>query len=96
MERHCDGDWEHEFGMKIDTLDNPGWSVEVDLAGTELEGLVAETSKIDRSDADWLHWWSDGTHFYAAAGVTNLGEAVDAFQAFVEAAPPSIAGPDED
>jgi ribosomal protein L37E len=23
----CDGDWEHEFGIHIGTLDNPGWSV---------------------------------------------------------------------
>ncbi|GHB54781.1 hypothetical protein GCM10010331_48120 [Streptomyces xanthochromogenes] len=21
----CNGDWEHEWGIKIDTLDNPGW-----------------------------------------------------------------------
>lgn len=22
----CDGDWEHEYGIKIETVDNPGWS----------------------------------------------------------------------
>jgi hypothetical protein len=21
----CDGDWEHEWGVQIGTLDNPGW-----------------------------------------------------------------------
>ena len=21
----CNGDWEHSFGIKIETLDNPGW-----------------------------------------------------------------------
>ncbi|MFT5930929.1 MAG: hypothetical protein ACI93G_000001, partial [Hyphomonas sp.] len=33
----CDGDWEHSFGLKIESLDNPGWSVHVDLEGTSLE-----------------------------------------------------------
>ena len=33
----CNGDWEHEFGIKIDTLDNPGWSVVIDLLGTNYE-----------------------------------------------------------
>jgi len=23
--RQCDGDWEHSYGVKIETLDNPGW-----------------------------------------------------------------------
>jgi len=22
----CNGDWEHQYGISIDTLDNPGWS----------------------------------------------------------------------
>lgn len=33
----CNGDWEHQCGLKIRTLDNPGWSIEIDLAETELE-----------------------------------------------------------
>lgn len=30
----CNGEWEHEFGITIETLDNPGWRVRIDLAGT--------------------------------------------------------------
>jgi hypothetical protein len=25
----CDGDWEHECGIKITTLDNPGWDIKI-------------------------------------------------------------------
>ncbi len=32
----CDGDWEHQQGIKIGPLDNPGWSVKIDLTDTEL------------------------------------------------------------
>jgi Immunity protein 53 len=34
----CNGDWEHTYGVKIDTLDNPGWSVTIELADTYLYG----------------------------------------------------------
>jgi hypothetical protein len=34
----CDGDWEHQSGVTISTLDNPGWSVTIDLEGTTLSG----------------------------------------------------------
>jgi hypothetical protein len=30
----CDGDWEHEFGISIETLDNSGWMVTIDLSNT--------------------------------------------------------------
>lgn len=35
-ESQCNGDWEHTWGIKIDTLDNPGWKVEINLQGTAL------------------------------------------------------------
>ncbi len=28
---HCNGDWEHSHGVSIATLDNPGWSIEINL-----------------------------------------------------------------
>ena len=34
----CDGDWEHHSGVTIETLDNPGWLVKIDLRGVEPEG----------------------------------------------------------
>ena len=33
----CNGEWEHSCCVKIDTLDNPGWIVTIDLKGTPLE-----------------------------------------------------------
>jgi len=32
--QQIDGDWKHTYGIKIDTLDNPVWLLEVDLAET--------------------------------------------------------------
>ena len=33
-EKQCNSDWEHNYGIKIETLDNPGWSITVDLVDT--------------------------------------------------------------
>ena len=54
--RQCDGDWEHQYGVKVDTLDNPGWRVTIDLAGTDLEGRQfdpIERGLGDDSSTDW-------------------------------------------
>ena len=93
-ESHCDGDWEHDIGVRIGTLDNPGWSLLVNLNGTRCEGRVADGVEIDRSDTDWLYWWSDGQQFEAAAGPKNLAEACEAFRTF--ASPGGAAGGHDD
>lgn len=37
--KECNGDWEHTYGISIQTLDNPGWSVRIDLLDTSFENL---------------------------------------------------------
>lgn len=33
---HCDGDRENHHGISIESCDNPGWWVKIDLTGTSL------------------------------------------------------------
>lgn len=33
----CDGEWEHHQGISIQSCDNPGWWVKIELAGTAVE-----------------------------------------------------------
>ncbi|KFN41874.1 immunity 53 family protein [Arenimonas oryziterrae] len=41
----CNGNWEHSYGATISTLDNPGWSVVINLADTALaDKEFSETS----------------------------------------------------
>ena len=37
---NCNGDWEHQYGITIETTDNPGWSVKIDLKNTIFEKEV--------------------------------------------------------
>src|SRR5918994_1076194 len=36
-QEQCDGEWEDDCGLTIETLDNPGWLVSVDLRHVEPE-----------------------------------------------------------
>ncbi len=52
---NCDGDWEHYYGIKIGTLDNPGWSVDMDLVDTYLEDVQFNKVQIYVDDLNWIH-----------------------------------------
>lgn len=80
--RQCDGDWEHGVGIRIETLDNPGWSLDIRIEDTSLEGIVEEWSAWERDETNWLHWRSTGTTFQARCGPGDLNEALAAFQSF--------------
>lgn len=81
---HCDGDWEHSYGIKFETTDNPGWAAEIDLCDAGLEDHNFLTIEIERSENDWLKCWLDGTKFRIVCGPKNLFEAVLAFRHWAE------------
>ena len=75
-----DGSWEHGPGLSIRSLDNPGWSISLDLARTEFENAEISPIQIQRSDSDWLFIRLErsafGPHLEIDCGVANLTEAV--------------------
>ena len=77
----CNEDWEHSYGVKIDTLDNPGWTLEIDLRETELEGVGFKPVMRGDSedDADWVHCKVEGEKFFGSGGALNLTELVQIF-----------------
>ena len=70
----CNGDWEHTYGVKIGTLDNPGWTVDIDLLETPLAGAQLDRIVIDRTDDDWVQYWVEDGVFKGCGGVRNLSE----------------------
>ena len=74
---HCNSDWEHEYGVKIETLDNPGWIVSIDLVDTFLQGFEYQYSK--KGEEDWLELVSDGEVFRGAGDFLKLDEILDKF-----------------
>jgi hypothetical protein len=89
--QQCDGDWEHQWGIMVDTPDNPGWSLKVDLWGTDLSELNLAWTRIERTDEDWLFYGASNGLFEAAAGPRNLSEAIDVFLALTPTSGPQFA-----
>lgn len=75
----CDGDWEHEYGIKIDTLDNPGWHVTIDLLGTECERKLFSEIDCHISENNWIQCNVKNGKFIGAGGPHNLVEIIRAF-----------------
>lgn len=82
---HCDGKWEHGFGVTVQSLDNPGWAMSIALQGTPLEnesfppheygvGIDAETS-----GDNWLSCKVEDGQFRAAGGPEKLDEMISVF-----------------
>ena len=42
---NCDGDWEHDFGIRIETMSDPGWMVTIDLEETNLEEMPGSVAR---------------------------------------------------
>lgn len=79
---NCDGDWEHTSGVLIETLDNPGWSIKIDLINTSLEGRQLKEVFVDNSDDDWFKISSDGKCFIGYGDGGKLKLLIENFKSF--------------
>lgn len=75
----CNGDWEHSYGLKLDTLDNPGWLLTIDLAETKFEYLKIVKSIIAISDDEWIHFEITDNQFVGACSTLQLNNLIGKF-----------------
>ena len=81
---NCDGDWEHCYGVKIDTLDNPGWNIKIHLLGTEWEDKEFMSINIDKGDDDWIMCRVRDNVFDGAGDPQKLIAILTTFKNWVE------------
>ena len=82
----CDGDWEHSYGVSVGTLDNPGWSLSVDLEGTGLEDVAfAEHRENYGDEMGWLICARTATTFGGNGGPRMLERMIEIFLEWAEA-----------
>jgi hypothetical protein len=84
FKKHCDGDWEHTYGITIETLDNFGWKISISLEETELENIVFKKLKIERSVKDWINCFIKDNCFEIECGLMNFEEGLKTFRNWVE------------
>ena len=77
---NCDGDWEHGDGIRLETIDNPGWSMRVSLEGTLLESVpFAMFEERYEHEREWLRCWVEEGYFHAAGGPQQLNRMLRIF-----------------
>jgi len=87
----CNGVWEHSSGVLIETCDNPGWWVKVNLLGTSLESR-AFTEVAEGIDPEhfalgprWLSCRIESNTWHGAGDETQLERILETFLAWAEA-----------
>ena len=81
----CNGDWEHAWGVKIGTLDNPGWSIEINLHDTTLAGKTFQEHSYgvgkdaETNGDEWLVCKVEDQVFKGFAGPFKLEEMIEVF-----------------
>jgi hypothetical protein len=79
----CDGDWEYEFGVKIQTLDNPGWNIKIDIVNLEFNKNIA-WKIIENSNNDWFGYKIHDNYFEASGDYHKLEFILQLFKDFIE------------
>jgi Immunity protein 53 len=85
---HCDDSWEHQYGIRLETLDNPGWHLTVDLIHTDLQGRtmadVCEGVSPEEhpTAARWIHCFVRNNKFEGACDPTQVARLFETFTQF--------------
>lgn len=82
--RQCDGEWEHGKGIKIGTLDNPGWYLSINIEKTELQYKEFKKIAVERTDNDWIFCKSKDGVFEGDCGLFNFPEMLNVFRKWAE------------
>jgi len=84
FQSECNGDWEHSYGVEIETLDNPGWSVKIDLQETSLQSLIVPFQKVEMSEHDWFTFKVEKGKYFAHGDPMKLSLLLEKFREIVE------------
>ncbi|MFA7435684.1 MAG: Imm53 family immunity protein [Bacilli bacterium] len=76
---HCDGDWKHDDGVKLETMDNPGWILRVFIWNTNLENIEFKTIDKEVDELNFINCEIKEDFFIGYCGVDNLEEMLSIF-----------------
>ncbi len=81
----CNGDWEHTYGIVISNIDNPGWSIKIELKDTYLYKIPFDEIKVQKEDEDdWILCKVEDGIFQAYGGPRNLEDLLGIFLDWAE------------
>ena len=86
----CNGEWEHSSGVNIQSCDNPGWWVTINLTGTALQ--TQQFAEIAEGVDDlrfalgshWLSCYIENGTWHGAGDETMLVRILEVFLGWAE------------
>ncbi|NBB51529.1 rhodanese-related sulfurtransferase [Rhizobium sp. CRIBSB] len=82
---HANGEWEHDFGITIQSSDNPGWVVTIDLSEMARESLTVDpVTKTRKSETDWITLERKDHSLIGTCGPANLAALLRLMKSSVE------------
>lgn len=79
----CNGDWEHTFGIKISTIDNPGWKIVIDLEETEYATIEYNSGLNELNNSDWYIYKFENSKFSAHGDPDKLEYLLTKFKEMI-------------
>ena len=83
----CNDDWEHSYGIIIETLDNPGWKIDIDLEETNLKDRAfkkIESKNFLHNNDDWLSCHVENNKFLGCGDPSKLEKIISIFLEWAE------------
>ena len=81
---NCNGDWEHDYGISIETIDNPGWSVTIDTVDTSRELKDVQWTMFEVSPDDWYGYKVENGKFEASGDPKKIEILIAIFKEIVD------------
>lgn len=81
---NCDGDWEHQNGVVIETIDNPGWNIIINIKSNlgKIEDIPWIHYEVDVND--WMGYKIENKRFEASGDASKLNLLIGLFREFIE------------
>jgi hypothetical protein len=86
----CDGEWEFQEGVKLLSVSNPGWSVEISVVATPLADVTIPFTKVYTSADDWYGYFLEDAVFVGSGDPAKLGVILEVFRSLVENGLPTL------
>lgn len=81
---NCDGWWEHSYGIEIETLDNPGWHVKIDISETDYADLKPKELSQYIANNNWIKCSINNGVFNGFGDCMKLAMIIQTFKKWIE------------
>jgi hypothetical protein len=79
-QNQCDSEWEHEYGIVIESLDNPGWRITIDLANTTIKTEEISWTLFEVSEENWVGFKIENNQFVGSGDARKLNFLIFIFK----------------